>query len=929
MPKDSIFSVPFSIYRLRLLIRPKNISRIAPQHSAMFYAILCDARAAANNSPPAMPDGVLLHAPDQAVTCISPARPISMGLSFLIGNGINPAQRLNQVIDGLRTLGRDKSKRGSIRQFTVDRIDDLNSKQTIQAAGQATPVSSEQFEQQFERLRMLDSVWLKFTMPLRCSRPKSKRSDGHSYFDESYFSARHFLNRLARRLVELGCTTAVPSPVPSAASIVRNELVWLDVGYGSKDRKTLGGVVGDCIFTGLSELEKQLLVLGQYVHVGENTRFGFGAYQLPDCGELAPICPRTTSLMQHAFQTADVDRIGAEVGLESGVLSQTIAAVQNGAYQPEPPYVVDIPKSSGGTRTLCIPTLRDRAIQRILLEGIEQSIDAFLESSSMAYRRGLGRDQAARQLRSYFRQGYGWAVKADFLSFFDNIDHELLRRRLSAYLRDPELVEFIMSCIQVGRSQFGKGIPTGSPLSPMIANLFLDHFDELIAAAPGKLVRYADDFLILCRSESDAQQLYQIALKQAEDLALELNKDKSATFQLKKGFDFLGFKFSLDGQWVFQSPQGPQLVEDLGWQASQGNSTSPEFLALPGESDWDSSLQNRSLIVGPTIARLVQQGRHLIFERHDKATIQRVALNRIRDVTIVGDATVDWRTLTELAKHSIAVRVIDATMCVRMDVQPPAAESDAKGVLAQADRAQQDSFRLAIARRLVASKLNNYAVLGQRYWKESRGRVREMFDLVESSLATESIEQLLGFEGRGAAIWYGHLSELLGGEFQFAARVAPDASDPINVLLNFAQTLLHRWMVQCVTSAGLVPTLGAMHRDRPGHATLASDLQEPFRHLMDRVVIESSRKLRVTDFMEDSEGPFPLRIQPRARVAFVAMVHRMLATAVCGYGRSEPNSYLQQGRLLAREYRSALLQPGFEFRSFWHPSPVAPRAWGD
>lgn len=132
-----------------------------------------------------------------------------------------------------------------------------------------------------------------------------------------------------------------------------------------------------------------------------------------------------------------------------------------------------------------------------------------------------------------------------------------------------------------------------------------------------------------------------------------------------------------------------------------------------------------------------------------------------------------------------------------------------------------------------------------------------------------SIEVLLGIEGSGAAVWYGALGQWIGRDFLFTQRVAPDATDPINVLLNIAHTIMHRLASLVIQHAGLLPTVGILHTQRAQHHALSSDLQEPLRHVADRAVIEASRVLRASDFRHDPTGPFALSIQPRARTLFL------------------------------------------------------------
>ncbi len=437
MSFDPLLHLPFSIFRLRLLLRPKRAARIPPHHAALFYAMLCDANACRTGEEPAMPDGVLLDAPDQAIIYATPDHPISMGMTILVPSDTNPQPKLNGIIDGLRSLGRNPRHNQALRELTIDRIEDLNSGKTIQAAGQAAAVSAETLQRQFNHLKDCSILSLCWTMPLRCSRPKPKRLDGHSFLDLAIGKAVSDESNIPRDANN-------PSHAPIHARIIANDLVWLDVGYGgqdrkTQDRKTLGGVVGKLTIdaaAGLEPADRAILVLGQYVRLGENTRFGFGAYHIEQCSENAPRCPRTDSMLERAFKNEAIDRVSTELQLDSGVLAQSISAIRQRSYRPDPCSHVVIAKSSGGTRTLSIPSTRDRAIARLVLNIITASLDAFMESSSMAYRRGLGRDQAARRLRQHFRDGYRWAIKADFLNFFDNVDHLLLRRHLKAYLAD-------------------------------------------------------------------------------------------------------------------------------------------------------------------------------------------------------------------------------------------------------------------------------------------------------------------------------------------------------------------------------------------------------------------------------------------------------------------------------------------------------------
>ncbi len=932
-----LFDLPLDIFRLRVLLRPKQTSSIAPHQAAMFYAMLCDANERIPNGMRAMPDGVLLDAPEQAVVSASPDWPIAMGLTVFAPRNTSPDNKLNSIIDGLRSIGRDPPRSQSLGKFTLDRIEDLIAQKTAQTAAQALCLNRNHLQEQLQVIQGRESLTLRFYMPLRCSRPKADRTDGHAFFDDQFFPGNVFLKRIYRRLSELGWhsigsksshqSTFDQQNYRTIAYSENNELVWLDIGYGTEYRKTLGGTVGTISLHGLSPTDLSLLILGQYVRVGENTRFGFGAYEILELGDLAPRCPRSGPLLDRCVARARVDELSESMDLESGVLSCALEGLKNGRFNPDPAFRVEIAKPSGGVRTLTIPTRRDRAVARIVLDGITKAMDMFMESSSMAYRRGLGRDQAARELRKLFRNGYQWAVRADFENFFDTLDHSLLRRRLQAYLPDPSVSDYLILSVTSALGSQTRGIPTGSPISPLLANLFLDHFDEMIEARGGKLIRYSDDFMILCKDQSQAERLFEEAAKQAESLRLKLNEQKSSTVHLPKGFEFLGFQFRGESQWEVDSQGGPQLVEDLGWHNARPKVEQKSRLQLPGEGDLSNDRKGQSLILGVSVNRISIQSQKLVIEQASDANVHRIPIDQLREITLIGDASIDWAAVKSIAINAVNLRTLDSNMRSVVHISGEIPVPDAKAVTAQVELTNDEERRLDIARRLVASKINNYAVLGAVSWRRSEGRVRELYQLAESSLKAGNSERLLGYEGRAAAVWYGSFRELLSSSFEFEQRVAPEASDPINVLLNWGQTMLHRWVTECISQAGLVPTLAALHRERPGHSTLASDLQEPFRHLVDRAVVEATSNLSISDFVRDNEGPFPLSIKPRARVRFVEILHRGLAIGVTGYGQSEPSSYLHQVRSLVRQYRRSLLDRSVEWRGFWHPSPIAAETW--
>lgn len=918
--------MPLKFFRIAWRLRPELRVAIPPQQAAMFYAIICDAVAAEAEGSPAMPEGVLLAAPDQGQIFASPQRPLTLAASILEHDEAVAARRVHQLHDGLLKLGRRPAKAQRLKKFEVLDPVDLVSGRTLRAGQQPNAVSVAALDKQFADLSTLNSITLRFDAPLTAKRPQAQRREGHAFFDQEYFAASLFMKRLEDRLSALGWQLPTASDESSRLRAEPVDLVWLDVGYRGKKVMTLGGVVGRVRLDNVSARDLLLLVLGQYVHAGENTRFGFGRYVIEELiqetGEhQALVFPRSSSLLTAALTPHNLDVVATESELESGPLRAAVRAIEQGNYQPDPLFHMAISKISGGQRRLSIPSRRDRALQRLVLDELAPAIDAFLESSAIAYRRGLGRQQAPRRVRQAVRDGYRWSVKADFSSFFDNVDIGLLRTRLRAYLPDEDLLRLIDQWLVMDTNQpQSRGLPTGSPLSPVLANLLLDQFDERIAAQGGQLIRYSDDFLILCRDEAQARSMCRIAANEAEQLRLELNQTKTQVAAPGDTFQFVGYRFTLGDQWQVDGDESAVLIEDLGWQkANQHSAPLASRVHLPGEAEqWNDSAAS-ILVVGPNVSRLSADTKSLSIEC-EGVLKQKIPLADLQSIITLGNTELPWRTVGNLMAAGIPIDLCDEWLRPITTISREAQVAEAVWVERQLNAAASAELRLQVARKLIACKLHNYACLS----KSLRGgRDAVVNQLIDASVAAEqssSIDVLLGIEGAGAAVWYGSFAQWLGRDFTFTHRVAPDATDPINVLLNIAYTLMHRLASLVIQHSGLLPTVGILHVPRALHHALASDLQEPLRHVADRAVIEASRILRASDFKHDPTGPFALSIQPRARATFLELFHRHMQMAVTGHNQHEPAAYRRQFERMTRSWKRCLeTNQAADFQPFRHP----------
>jgi group II intron reverse transcriptase/maturase len=218
-------------------------------------------------------------------------------------------------------------------------------------------------------------------------------------------------------------------------------------------------------------------------------------------------------------------------------------------YRPFPLLRFEVGKAGAGVRCLSVPTVRDRVAQSAVYLVTREVFEAELEDASHAYRRGRSVRTAIHQVNRLREQGYRYLVDADIDSFFDTIPHARLIERLRRLRLDPYLHRLFEQWISVevydGRTvaPLTKGVPQGSVISPMLANLFLDQLDENFALFGQAIVRYADDFLVLCKSPEAAAQALELTDYLVAELELHLNRDKTRTTSFDQGFEFLGAIF--------------------------------------------------------------------------------------------------------------------------------------------------------------------------------------------------------------------------------------------------------------------------------------------------------------------------------------------------------------------------------------------------
>ncbi len=274
------------------------------------------------------------------------------------------------------------------------------------------------------------------------------------------------------------------------------------------------------------------------------------------------------STLQAAWEQVKANRGAAGIDRQSiegfaanaeRYLNELAKDLEEGRYQPQAVRRVEIPKAGGKTRPLGIPTVKDRIVQTAVKRVIEPIFEKEFLPTSYGFRPGRGCKGALREVDKHLKEGYIHVVDADLKGYFDSIPHPLLKERIEERISDGRLLELLAGWL---RQDIVKGLerwtptggtPQGAVISPLLANLYLHPLDERMERQGYRMVRYADDFVILSQSAEQAHTALEEVKAWVEANGLTLHPDKTHIGDCRiegQGFEFLGYRFEAGKRWV-------------------------------------------------------------------------------------------------------------------------------------------------------------------------------------------------------------------------------------------------------------------------------------------------------------------------------------------------------------------------------------------
>lgn len=923
-----MLDVEFDRYLIKL--RLTRQARFHFNHGGALMGLLC--RALETHDLPA---GVMPFACESGRVRFAPGDIYHIGLT--VAGAARAGFDVEQLRIGLKRIG--------------ERTPDLNQPlPTLAGNFEVTSVEScprPDLEMELASVKERESLTLHVLSPLRVERPPALKEKGAGFLNGDCFPLEHFTERLVKRLFLLAhgrypeaqeCSQLLLAlQTQSKPAVSEQHLLWLDIpldgargkGEGRPKGYTLGGVVGKITFTGVPDNWLPFLLLGQYVHAGENTHYGLGRYLIEEARALKEDCFRpartiyqdliSPSRLEAAFEHIAEHSVAPGVdGCAPGDYKdnyESLAArlsvdLNAGTYKPSPLLGFVAPKGGSRLRPLAIPTVRDRMAQRAAYELLSPAVETLLEDCSYAYRKGFSRAGSARAIERAYDEGFRYVLDADIACFFDAVEWTRLFAKLEALFPFEPLVELIEKWVRAPAMFEGKliererGLPQSIPVSPLLANLFLDEFDEELLGRDYRLVRFADDFIVLCKDPEKAQRAREDVRKALARIGLELNEGKTAVRSFDEGFNYLGYLFcrslvmqtekSDEGElgeltpaaiptasWLLQVPfeRVRALFRNINGGGRQqsiitvGRDSSVTVLPLAsvalGQPRGETGSSKRPLYVTSFDTAVRREGETLVVcaPQQEPTTIPIRALSH---VMCYGRVRITVPVLLALSEQGVPTYFCRLTGELRgVFGEPPA---DWPLWMAQAKVAENEAKCVDFAREIVAAKLHNYAGLAVRFNLARAAEVAEKLRELERSCGNKTtLEALNGLEGRAAAVYFVAMRETLGEEWNFAGRRTQPPPDPVNAMLSFGYTLLYHHLSTALLICGLNPRIGLYHAGHGAYHALACDLQEEFRHRVDAQVwaMIHRHEVKPTYFYATEDGRYPCLMNHDLRRKFI------------------------------------------------------------
>jgi CRISPR-associated protein Cas1 len=590
---------------------------------------------------------------------------------------------------------------------------------------------------------------------------------------------------------------------------------------------------------------------------------------------------------QDGVLSAAIARFEADADARLDRLADQFAT---GDYRPADLTRVTIPKGDG-VRLLDIPPVRDRVVERAVLELITPLVDPHLGPASFAYRPGLGVSDAVQAVCRLREEGLRFALRTDIDECFPTVPVSLVVQMLAGLVADPGLLALIGQLLARGaRTADGghlrvSGLAQGCAISPLLANLVLTHLDGALLGAGFPVVRYCDDLVVAVSTPTEAWEAARVAGKALEGLGMALEPDKTEVMSFADGFCFLGEDFGA---------RYPPTLDRL-------RVDEPE---------------HRVLYVGLQGSRVRVRGGRVQVETSDDVVALDVPSGHVSRIVCFGSVGVSAGARSWALGSGVDV-VFASRRGSYQGHLVAAAQGARVGRLRQQLAFTADGARtVPLGRAIVAAKISKQIVVLQRFNRREHAEMTndaiEAIRRVEDMLADcTTMDEVRGMEGAAAREYFPAYGALFPEDLRFQLRSRQPPLDLSNSALSFLYTVLLGECVTALRAAGLEPAIGVLHADQDNRPSLALDLLEELRPLIvDQVVLaESRRRVLRPEHARVEEGRPGVMLTKAGRAALLdAFELRMLQTtrgAIPGFSGTLRRHIYRQAQRMAATFTGA------------------------
>ena len=681
-------------------------------------------------------------------------------------------------------------------------------------------------------------ICLKFLTPLHFKPKKGKTR----YFIDSNSFIKALLSRFSRLF-----SKSLNFEINPEFETLPYYWEYTEIKHASRSQpgtyQYINGCVGPLYLRGNFSKIKPLLYLATELHAGSKLSYSLGYFVLykdslpffdlrfPRLNEIEAIAQEVIERYDEAFLNL-IQPESKEFSIKDIAIS-LFNQLNEGTYQPLPYKAFIIKTESGKERQVEQPEYRDLIAGLYALRLLSPILDKAFEEESIGFRKGKSRENAIELIREALNQGFLWVVESDIENFFPSINLKLLENLLDQYIpkRDKKFRAFINSIIRAKYKLEDKvfereyGLPIGHPLSPCLANLYLDAFDEKIKDLDLKLIRYADDFLIFCKTKEQAEEVIPKVENILSGLNLKIKKEKTAIKNVSEGFEFLGYTFQGGELDVFKAPEMKLLKKPL-------------------------------YVVEPYVMVTVD-GNSVILKKEGKI-LQSIPLRRISEILLMEKCVISTSLITKCLQNKIPLTITLSSGYFQTTLRPDSKEYFLISSLHENKYANlSEADRISFAREIVLRKIENYIHLFyQKYSPDLKQVIKELKEIIKKLEFSTDLNEIRGLEGLASRKVYSNINHLINNKEFHIQKRQRRPPDRINSLLNFGSYLLYSRINALVRSAGLNPYLGFLHSPSDDYESLVSDIVDIFRPRLERFIIKliNLKIIDENDFEEKNGG---------------------------------------------------------------------------